>query len=515
MSEATQPILKMTGVSKAFGPVVVLQGVNLTVMPGEIVALVGENGAGKSTLLSIVTGMHSASSGATEVFGHEVDSSWGPHAAKEAGVNSVHQELSLNPHQTVAENILMGRWPTRAGKTDRKAMLQRSVELLSKVNLDVDPDTKVSDLDLGSQQLVELAKALETSPRLLILDEASSALDEDQVQSVFAVARQVSQAGGAVLLVSHRMQELFEVSTKLLVLKDGVVTGELQTDDATESQVIKLMLGRELSQLFPEKANDSARSNQAVLSAAEVQTLDDASVSVDIRPGWILGLGGLQGQGQREILRSLFGLGAARAKYQVRGKEVRIGNPRQAIAKGLAFIPADRKLEGVQVDRPVDSNLTLPSLGKLAISWLFGTIKNSREEDLVTNLVDKLHIKIASRKQKVRFLSGGNQQKIVLSKWFPLDPQILLLDEPTRGIDVGTKKEIYHLLRKLSDQGVGILVTSGDTMELVGLCDEVSVLYEGKEVDRLWGSSLTEEELVRASVTGTSREPVGTEDKSE
>ncbi len=502
MSQSTLPLVTMKGVSKSFGPVTVLQGIDLTVEPGEIVALVGENGAGKSTLLSIITGIHQASSGDTQVLGHQVGSGWSPLAAREAGVDSVHQEISLNPYQTVAENIFMGEWPTRLGVADRKSMFEESTKLLERVRLRVDPQAVVKDLDLGSQQLVELAKALRSKPTLLVLDEATSALDEDQVKSVFAVAKDVAASGGAVMIVSHRMQELFEVSSKMVVLKDGVITGVVDSAGATEAEVVQLMLGRELSQVFPEKATLESRENAPILHADSVYTLEEQTISLSVRPGWILGLGGLQGQGQREVMRALFGLGELPATFTIGDNSVKVSNPRQAIAHRIAFVPDDRKREGVQVDRSVSANLSLPSLRELSIPWLGGSVKSKAEKSLVSELIDQLNIKVASTNQKVRFLSGGNQQKISLSKWLPNEPRVLLLAEPTRGIDVGTKVEIYQLLRSLAINGVGILITSGDTMELVGICDEVLVMYEGKEVSRLYGDSLTEETLVRASVTG-------------
>ncbi|MPY63730.1 sugar ABC transporter ATP-binding protein [Streptomyces spongiae] len=503
------PLLSVEQVSKSFAGNQVLKEVSFTVEPGEVLALVGENGAGKSTVLSLVTGLLAPDSGRVVHDGAPVPRAWSPHRARAAGIGSVHQELSLNPHQSVAENVFLGAWPSRRGLVRTRDLVARARPLLERVGLDVDPRTRAGRLPLGRQQLVELAKALAGEPRLLILDEATSALDEDQVGAVFRVVRELRDQGGSVILVSHRMAELFAVSDRLTVLKDGAVMATRERERTDHDDIVRLMVGRELSDLFPEKAAaDPVADPVAPLLQARDLTVPRAcsSVDLDLVPGRILGLGGLQGQGQREVLRALFGLDRHTGQITLDGRRVRLSSPREAIRHRIAYVPEDRKTEGVHTARSVRDNLALPSLRTLAPANRLTTVSRTAETRLVADLTDRLRIKAASPAQEARRLSGGNQQKVALAKWLPTDPRVLLLAEPTRGIDIGTKREIYHLLRRLADDGLAVLVTSGDTMELVGLCDEVAVLYEGRVVDRLTGSALTEERLVRASVMGTATE---------
>lgn len=570
----TLPLLSVEKVSKSFAGNRVLTDVSFEVEPGEVLALVGENGAGKSTVLSLVTGLLAPDSGRVVHDGTPVPRAWSPHRARAAGVGSVHQELSLNPHQSVAENVFLGAWPSRRGLVRGRDLAARAEPLLARVGLDVDPRTPVGRLPLGRRQLVELAKALAGEPRLLILDEATSALDEDQVGAVFRVVRELRDQGGSVILVSHRMAELFAISDRLTVLKDGAVTATRERERTDHDDIVRLMVGRELSDLFPAKAEATAEARVTAKAGVTVETGGSAGglgdlvssvagagagvedggaagvagcaapdrpgttaldrpadpspatatappdpllrvrgltvpracsgVDLDLVPGRIVGLGGLQGQGQREVLRALFGLVRHSGDVTFEGRPVRLASPRDAIRHRIAYVPEDRKTEGVHTVRSVRANLALPSMRALAPASRLTTVSRGAETALVDDLIERLRIKTASPAQEARRLSGGNQQKVALAKWLPTEPRVLLLAEPTRGIDIGTKREIYHLLRRLADDGLAVLVTSGDTMELVGLCDEVAVLYEGTVVDRLTGPDLTEESLVRASVMGTS-----------
>ncbi|MGW1023551.1 sugar ABC transporter ATP-binding protein [Streptomyces sp. NPDC002577] len=502
-------VLNVDQVSKSFAGNRVLREVSFDVQPGEVLALVGENGAGKSTVLSLITGLLSPDSGRILYDGEPVRA-WSPHRARAAGISSVHQELSLNPHQTVAENVFLGAWPSRRGLVRARDLAARAQPLLERVGLDVDPGTRVGRLPLGRQQLVELAKALASGPRLLVLDEATSALDEDQVQAVFRVVRELRDQGGSVIFVSHRMAELFAVSDRLTVLKDGEVMATRQRDRTDHDDIVRLMVGRELSDLFPAK---QAAATKTAEPAVRVRALSVpracSGVDLDLSPGRIIGLGGLQGQGQRDVLRALFGLERHTGRLELDGRPCRIGSPREAIRHRIAYVPEDRKTEGLHVAQSVRANLALTNLRRLAPANRLGTVARGAETRLVAELTGSMRIKASSPNQESRRLSGGNQQKVALAKWLPTEPRVLLLAEPTRGIDVGTKREIYHLLRRLADDGMAVLVTSGDTMELVGLCDEVAVMYEGSIVERLAGSELTEESLVRASVTGAAAKASG------
>ncbi|TDD35303.1 sugar ABC transporter ATP-binding protein [Actinomadura sp. KC06] len=525
-------LLAVEQVSKSFAGNRVLDQVSFDVRAGEVLALVGENGAGKSTVLSLVTGLLAPDSGRISYDGEPLRS-WSPHRAREVGIGSVHQELSLNPHQTVAENVFLGQWPSRRGLILRRDLARRARPLLDRVGLDVDPLTRAGRLPLGQQQLVELAKALASDPRLLILDEATSALDDDQVRSVFAVVDELRAAGSSVIIVSHRMGELFAVADRLTVLKDGEVMATRERAETDHDDIVRLMIGRELSDLFPPKAGLSgadpdeiaaipseqeiasekaaaakdagaAPSGETVLRVRGL-TVPDAceGVDLDLEPGRIIGLGGLQGQGQRAVLRALFGLVRHTGRIELDGRPARLASPREAIRHRIAYVPEDRKVEGLHVAQTVRANLALTNLDVVTPGRRLLTVDRGAEARLVEDLVERMRIRVTGPEQEARRLSGGNQQKVALARWLPSRPRILLLAEPTRGIDVGTKREIYHLLRRLADSGVAVLITSGDTMELVGLCDEVAVMYEGAVVDRLAGDDLTEERLVRASVTGT------------
>jgi ABC-type sugar transport system ATPase subunit len=499
-------MLSVDRVNKSFSGNQVLTDVSFDVRAGEVLALVGENGAGKSSVLGLITGLLTPDSGRIVYEGSPVRA-WSPQRARAAGIGSVHQELTGNPHQTVAENVFLGNWPTRRGLVLRRDLAVAARPLLARVGVDVDPRTRLGDLPLAQQQLVELAKALAAAPRLLILDEATSALDDDQVRVVFRVVRELRDAGGAVIVVSHRMGELFEISDRLVVLKDGELVATKDrvnndNDDLAYNDIVRLMIGRELSDLFPPKA--SVTGEQEVRLRVRGLTVPGAcrDVDLDLAPGRITGLGGLQGQGQRGVLRALFGLAGHAGRIELDGRACRLASPREAIARGIVYVPEDRKTEGLHLDHDLVANLALPNMRALAPARRFGTVDRRAQAGLIQTLTKRLQIKTASPRLATRRLSGGNQQKVAIAKWLAGPRQVLLLAEPTRGIDVGTKREIYLLLRRLAGEGMAVLVTSGDTMELVGLCDEVAVMYEGAIVERLAGPALTEESLVRASVAG-------------
>lgn len=495
-----EPLLRTESVSKSYVGIEVLHDVCLEIHRGEVLGLVGENGAGKSTVLSLITGMTAPSSGSIEYQGKPVGGHWSPKVARAVGIGAVHQELSLSPHQTVAENVFLGNWPVKRGVATQGALERAAQPYLDEVGLTVPPSRTVARLTLGEMQLLELAKALVSRPTLLILDEVTSALDDAQVENVFRVVRKLCADGGAVVIVTHRMSELFAICDRLTVLKDGAYVATRNCADTSEDDIVQLMLGRALSAIFPEKSG-AALADQTPLMEVRGLSVPRAVHGVDLalRPGTITGLGGLQGQGQSEVLRAMFGLVAHKGRIEIGGQAVTVTTPRHAIRNRVIYVPEDRKVEGIDVGLSVAANLQLPNMPVLAPRRRLGTVSQSAGRRLVTQLIEKLQIK-ARPDQEVRRLSGGNQQKVALAKWLPTDPKVLLLSEPTRGIDVGTKREIYRLLRDFANDGMTILVTSGDTLELIGLCDEIAVMYEGRIVERLQGEGITEEALVHASV---------------
>lgn len=499
--EATTPILRTADLTKSFAGNVVLERVGFDVLPGEIHALMGENGAGKSTWINLVTGVHQPDSGTIEFAGTSYNG-LSPHQAEAIGIATVHQELSLSPHLTVAENIFLGRLPTTSLlQVDYKRIESESARIFADLGIAIDPQALAGELPLAEQQLVEFAKALVAEPKLLILDEATSALDKAQVELFFASLRTLRDRGVAVIFVSHRLEEIFAITDRITVLKNGEYVTTVPTATTSTDELVKFMVGREITDIYPPKpAIDELLAAPVVLSVRNLSSGHRfQEVDFDLHRGEILGLGGLQGQGQRDLLAALFGLHRVEGEVLLNGQAAPARGPRAAIGQHYAFVPEDRKTEGLVLQLPVSDNLALPNLPQIG-RW--GLIDRGRERALIDSLIAKLQIKLRSPKQKVLRLSGGNQQKVAIAKWLPQQPEILLLSEPTRGIDVGTKQEIHRLMRELTNAGASILLITSDTIELLGLSDRVLVMYEHKPVVTLSGADVTEENVVHASVVG-------------
>ena len=493
-------MLATAGLTKAFAGNVVLRDVDFEVLAGEIHGLVGENGAGKSTLINLVTGVLQPDTGTIALDGAIVDHLT-PRAAEERGIATVHQELSLCPHLTVAENVYLGRLPTSFGRIDYAKIASGSTKAFANLGVAIDPNAVAGELSLADQQLVEIAKAIVTRPRLLILDEATSALDSGQVELLFAALRRLRDDGTAIIFVSHRLEEIFAIADRITVLKNGEYVATVPASGTTTADLVQLMVGRQMQEVFPPKPLATE-----VLAAPVVLSVRNLSsgkrfhdVSFDLHRGEILGLGGLQGQGQRELLAALFGVHPVEGEILLGNRAIAVHGPRSAIQRRIAHVPEDRKTDGLIVQLPAGENLSLPSLDRLDRS---GLLDRERERRLVDGLIEKLRIRLRSPRQTLVRLSGGNQQKVAIAKWLPLAPEIYLLAEPTRGIDVGTKQEIYRLMRELTAAGASILLISSDTIELLGLCDRVLVMYERQPVAMLVGDEVTEENVVHASVAG-------------
>ncbi len=494
-----EPLFRMAGITKRYGGVLALDGVDLLVRAGRIHAVLGENGAGKSSLIKCMAGVVQPDAGAMHLDGAPVRFAT-PAAANAAGVACIFQELSLLPDLSVADNILISDPPRRLGLIDRRAQRRVAEAALAQVGAGAEgihPMAPVRDLPLSRRQLVEIAKALVRAPRLLILDEATSALTAADVAPVFRLLKQLRAQGMALVYISHRMDEIAELADECSVFRNGRRVDSFAAGSRTDDEIVTMMIGRDCSQVFPPKP--PVPDAPPVL---EVRNLSWggalAGISLAVRPGEIVGLGGLDGQGQRELLLALFGvLRGVSGEVLVGGEPAAGGGPHGAAAQGVALIPEDRKTEGLMLPMSVGENLSFASLGLLSHG---GVLDWAAERKAIARMVKLLAIKTAGSGVPVAALSGGNQQKVVLAKWLMNAPRVILLNDPTRGIDVGTKGEIYQLLRDLAAQGAAILLYSTDYAELIGCCDRVLVLYEGRVRRELAGAGITERALVASAL---------------
>ncbi len=508
---ASAPLLRMTGISKHYGGVVALDGVEFACRGGTIHAVLGENGAGKSTLIKIIAGAVRPDSGVMALDATPV-AFRDPRDAVRHGVVCVFQELSLLPDLSVADNICITGPPGAGGLIDQRAQRRRAVALLERVGCrDIDPRAPASELPLSRRQLVELAKALGRSPRLLIMDEATSALTAQDVETVYRILRELRDAGVAILYISHRMHEIEALADTCSVFRSGRHVETFAQGTRSAEAIIGLMIGREVTQVYPPKppaavATGAAATGAPAIAVESLSWTDRlTAINFTAAKGEIVGLGGLDGQGQRELLLALFGvLKDVHGTITVDGRSAHFAGPvaAKASAFGLALVPEDRKTEGLLLPLSVRQNLSLASLERLTHA---GFLDRRAEDRLVGDAVQRLQIKTGSVDAAVGSLSGGNQQKVVLAKWLATAPRILLLMDPTRGIDVGTKQELYRLIRNLADDGTTILFYSTDYDELIGMCDRVLILYRGAIVRELAGAAITEAGIVAASLNLPSR----------
>ena len=507
------PLFEMVGVSKRYGGVRALEKADLVVAPGRIHAILGENGAGKSTLIKIVAGVVAPDEGRLSLDGREITFA-SPAAANRAGIFCIFQELSLIPDLPVADNIAIGDPPKRFGLIDRRAQRRIAEEALARAGAeDIHPLALVKDLPLSRRQLVEFAKALARRPRILILDEATSALTAADVGKVFLVLKRLRAEGLALLYISHRMHEIAEIADECSVFRNGRNVATYQAGTRTDNEVVELMIGREYSHVFPPKPARSPPVGPPALETRGLSWTDRLTqISLSVRAGEIVGLGGLDGQGQRELLLALFGvLRGCRGEVRIDGQTVSIASPEAAKSQeiGMALIPEDRKTEGLMLPMSVRENLTFAALDRIS---RHGLIDAKLEQKLIDAMIELLAIRTAGADIAVGALSGGNQQKVVIAKWLMNQPRIILLNDPTRGIDVGTKQEIYLLLRRLADGGAAILFYSTDYDELIGCCDRVLVLYDGKIKRELNGAQITQKALIAAALNidaGSAGPPAG------
>lgn len=488
------PLLEVRNVTKRFPGVVALDRVNLSLKPGEVLALIGENGAGKSTLMKILAGIQQPDDGQILWEGKPVRIQ-SVQDAMELGIALIHQELNLADNLEIGANIFLGREPVRFGLIDRRTIREQSRRVLERVGLDFSPNVGLSRLAIGQQQLVEIAKALSMNARVLIMDEPTSSLSSRETERLFEVVKELRGQGVSIIYISHRLGEVKEIADRVQVFRDGKNSGELSREEIAHDRMVQLMVGRDVSQLYrrtPHAPGD------VVLEVSELATpaFPKAKNSFSLRAGEIVGIAGLVGAGRTELLRVLFGIDpAVGGTIKVNGVVRRFTHPRDAIDAGLALVPEDRKEQGIILEWAVDRNGSLPGIDRHARAKTFLNFRD--ESQTAARMIGDLHIKTPSKKQIVQLLSGGNQQKVVLGKWLALKPKVLLLDEPTRGIDVGAKEEIYHLMDKLAAEGLAVLFVSSELEEILGLSDRALVMHEGRISGELPRDQLTEESLMQ------------------
>ena len=490
--------IEFAGVVKEFGPVRVLHGVDAVLEPGKVYGLLGENGAGKSTLMKILAGYEAPSGGELRVNGKPCHFS-GSRAAEAEGIVLIHQEFNLAEDLTIAQNIFLGHEKRRGWLLDDAAMRREAAQVLAQVGLRADPDTPVRRLIVAEKQLVEIAKALARHARLLVMDEPTATLTPAETERLFALMAQLKRDGVTLVYISHKLDEVERVTDEVLVMRDGRLVARQPTRELTRQQMANLMVGRELSDLFPPKVPPPALA-AALLSVRDVSVPGWASdVSFDVAPGEILGFAGLVGAGRTELFEGLLGLRPrAGGRIILEGRTLRLRGPRDAADAGITYLSEDRKGKGLHVDFGLAENLTLMTLERHAHPWL----RAESEQRALRQAVQDFGIRTGSLANKASALSGGNQQKLALAKVLAADPRVVVLDEPTRGVDVGAKRDIYFLVQRLAAEGRAVVVISSELMELIGLCHRVAVMRAGRLVATLDGEQLTEEELI-AHATGT------------
>lgn len=494
MTNSKTHLLKVAGVTKKYGGLTALDNVSFDVLPGEVHALVGENGAGKSTLMKILGAIVEKDEGEILFKGEAVNFQY-PKESIEAGIAIIHQELSMLPSLNVIENIFMGRMATRFGKIQWKKLEKDTREALAMVDLDVDPFSRVDDLSISQRQLIEIAKALSINSRLIIMDEPNSSLSDSETEVLFRVIGDLKQKGISVIYVSHKIEEVLRISDRISALRDGKYVGTVDKSEASVDSIIQMMVGRELNR----ERKQNREIGEVSLEADGLTGEGFNDVSFQLRKGEILGFSGLVGAGRSEVARAIFGAQPfSSGSLKINGKEHRFSTPAEAIKKGLAMVPEDRKKLSLFMGRAISFNMAIAELPRMKKK---GIIDYGKVDEVIEEFIDKLQIKLGSPDHPVSSLSGGNQQKTILARWLATNPRFLILDEPTHGVDVGAKSEIYELIRNLAKEGLSIMLISSELPEILTMSDRVVVMHEGSVTGILDKEDMTEENIM-AYATG-------------
>ena len=499
-------VLAARGVTKAFGGIKALDDVSLEIYAGKVNAIVGENGAGKSTLMKILSGAYQEYEGQILLNGREVIFA-NPKEAQEKGIAMIHQELNLIPYLSVAENIFLGsEFLNSFGLIDFKRTHNQAHKLLDKLNLQIDPGTVVCELRVGQQQVVEIAKALSLDANIIIMDEPTSAISERETEVLFGLIKSLTEHGAAIVYITHKLNELFQIADRVTVMRDGKVVGSKPLKQVSHDDVVRMMVGRDIKDFFVK--TEAGQSDEAFrvkgLHLAHPDRPGDylvKDINFSVNKGEVLGLFGLMGAGRTELFETIFGVHPKTSSGQIflEGQELKITSPRVAIDAGIALVPEDRKLQGLILEMSVGASISLASIEQ---TERFGFLSNRLETALAKNYIDRLRIRTTSARQVVEALSGGNQQKVVIAKWLATKPMILLLDEPTRGIDVNAKNEIYRLISELAEADLAIIMISSELPEIMTIADRIIVLSEGKQTAEFSRAEASEEAILKAAIPG-------------
>lgn len=500
-------LLSMRGINKAFPGVKALKNVDFTLQNGEIHALMGENGAGKSTLIKVLTGVYEMDAGEIRMAGEEkpiVNHS--PQEAQEKGISTVYQEITLCPNLTVAENLFIGREPRKAGLIDWKTMNRKSSELLGSLDIHVSPGQQLDSCSIAVQQMIAIARAVDMQCRVLILDEPTSSLDDEEVGKLFALMRKLKEQNVGIIFVTHFLEQVYAVSDRITVLRNGELVGEFNTQDLPRLQLVAKMMGKDFDDLAEIKSAYAGKKAYEELPVVEAKNLGHRGTikpfDLTAHKGEVMGFTGLLGSGRSELVRAIYGADKADAgTLKINGKNVKINTPLDAMKHGMGYLPEDRKRDGIIADLSVRENIIIALQAKRG---MFKPMSRKEMEEFTDKYIELLQIKTASRETPVRSLSGGNQQKVIIGRWLLTHPEYLILDEPTRGIDVGTKTEIQKLILNLADEGMSVAFISSEIEEMLRTCSRMAVLRDGKKVGELSGSDLTQEQIMKTIAGGES-----------